>query len=158
MKYYQSGEILIQYNPETGVYKRRNNVERINTCISQEDFNALPDLKTLKKDKFSELMNIWFSQVEHSWVYNGESYRKLPNFENNGNLYDRKIPNHTPEEKAYLGMSIMVYHWGQVYLYYPGYQGTDRGQLENLKTGYSLRWAKMKHLAPIFNETLGKII
>jgi hypothetical protein len=42
MKYFKSecGK-LIQFNPETKVYKKRNNIEKIDTRISEENFLTL---------------------------------------------------------------------------------------------------------------------
>ena len=60
MRYYINIENndLIQFNPETKVYKKRNTIETTDKRIDAEDFNKL-NTREIKKDEFSRLMNIY---------------------------------------------------------------------------------------------------
>jgi len=161
MIYYKSGDKLIQYNPETNVYKLRNTIERIDTRISKEDFILL-DAKQIKKQEFSRLMNIFFKDIKHEWVHDHSKFRKLPNFESNGHnlstnyILGKDIPYHT-SEKSYYSNFILVYHWGKVYYHTVSYNGDDRGCLLDINTLKHLRWAQLKHCAPIQNINTKKI-
>jgi hypothetical protein len=164
-KYYKSGDNkLIQFNLETKIYKLRNNIEKIDTRISQEDFNNLNTIE-IKRDKFSQLMNEYFRDLpKHQWQFDYNNFKKLPNFEaKNSSISDnyilgKDIPYHKIEGKEYLGNLILVYHWGRVYYHTISYSGYPQGQLINPKTLEIVRWAKLKNCAPIFNIERKKII
>jgi hypothetical protein len=162
MNYFKTEEYLIQYNPETKVYKIRNTIKREDTRLTKEEFTALNPVK-IKKDKFCELMNIYFKNVKHSWEYQGVHFRKLDNFEDNGwnmcvNYEFHKIPRHSIGGKGWGDNLIMVYHWGKVYYFTFSYNGENRGQLIDPYTHNLVQWASPKHCAPIFNEDTKQII
>lgn len=158
MRYYKTedGELkLIQFNPETKVYKQRNLIEKIDSRISQEN---LPSMKEIKKNEFSRLMNVFFKSVKHSWVHNGCKFRNLDNFESDGTflstnyLLGKDIPYHEIPEMKWLGSVILVYHWGKIYYCTVSYNGYKQGQLIDPYTKELVRWVQLKHCSPIFNE------
>ncbi len=159
MKYFKTDNHLIQYNTDTKVYKIRNNIKKMDTRLTKEEFDSLNPVK-IKKDKFCELMNIYFKNIQHSWVHDGVNFRKLDNFEDNGwNMcanYDiHKIPKHTVNMWKNL---FLVYHWGKVYYFTFSYNGDDRGQLMDTVNHNFVQWASPKHCAPIFNEDTKQIV
>lgn len=161
MKFYKTEcNKLIQFNPETGVYKQRNLTSKT-VVFSKEVFESMKS-KQIKRDEFSRLMNIYFKDVNHSWTFEGKSYRKLDNFEDSGyriiSNYNggSDIPRHKTGSMAYDDM-ILVYHWGKVYYFTISYNGYKQGQLVDTKTLSHVRWAQAKHCAPIFDETRKKI-
>lgn len=164
MKHYISEDqnILIQFNPETGVYKQRNHSSKELKHFTEKEFKSL-NPKQIKRQEFSRLMNIHFKNVKHSWKYDHSHFRKLPNFESsdynliiNYNLKD--IPKHRIEGKEYLGELLLVYHWGKVYYFTLSYNGYAQGQLICPTTHQLVRWARARHCAPIFNEGTKKIM
>lgn len=163
MKYYKTTEgQLIQYNPETKVYKVRNNIERVDTRIAAEDFEKLTKTE-VKRNEFSRLMNVFFKDVKHHWEFGGTKFRKMPNFESNGyrlsTNYDlgKDVPYHKIESMPYMGNVILVYHWGRIYYHSISYNGYAQGQLINPKTFELVRWAQLKHCAPVFNIDTKKV-
>jgi len=157
MRYYKAGEDLIQYNPETNVYKKRNNIQLIDTRISKEVFDSLTK-NQIGHQEFCRLMNIYFKDIKHEWKHDHSYFRKLDNFETDGYslssnyVLGRDVPYHTIEGKPYFGRVIMVYHWGHVYYHTISYNGYAQGQLINPKTLELVSWARLKNCAPIFNE------
>lgn len=164
MKYYTSecGK-LIQFNPETNVYKIRNSIEKTDKRLSLEEFNQL-NTKSIKMPEFSRLMNIYFKNIKHSWVHNETNYRKLDNFETKdynlsvNYVLGKDVPYHELENKKYLGNLILVYHWGKIYYFTISYNGYEQGQLIDPYTLELVRWAQLKHCSPIFNEGTKKIV
>ncbi len=148
MKYYVSecNNKLIQYNPESQVYKIRNNVDKIDTRLSKEQFDAL-NTRKINKSRFYELLNIYFKNVKHEWIYDDRKFRKIPNFEadefrlcSNYNL-GVDIPFHTIPGHEFLGKVVLVYHHGKVYYHTISYNGYKSGQLVCPKTFNLVRWA-----------------
>ncbi len=162
MKYYKTEDLLIQLNPETKVYKIRNNVGIETKLLTKEEFEASNAIE-IKKPKLCELMNQYFKDVKHSWVYKGVRFKKLPNFEGNGinactnYNFKKDILKHELEDKKY-GKLAMVYHWGRVYYFTWSYNGYPQGQLINPTTLELVRWARPKHCAPILNEDTNVIV
>ncbi len=159
MKFYQTPDNkLIQFNPETGVYKLRNTIEREDTRITQEDF-AKMSANLIKRDKFSQLMNEYYKNVKHHWVYEFTKFRKMPNFESNEDnlVLGKDIPLHKIPGMEFLGDVVLVYHWGKVYYHTISYNGYKSGQLIDPRTFSLVRWAQLKHCAPIFNIDSKKI-
>ena len=164
MKYYKSEcDKLIQYNPETKVFKIRNTIERIDTRVSETDFNEMNCVE-IKKSEFSRLMNIFFKNVDHKWVFDHSHFKKLGNFEEENGccptnylLGKKGVPYHVIEGKEYLGDLLLVYHWGKVYYHTISYNGYEQGQLVCTKTFKLVRWAKLKHCAPIQNKNSKRI-
>lgn len=160
MKFYKDEQNrLIQYNPETDIYKIRNTISKEDKRINKEDFKNLK-AKEIKRSEFSRFMNIFFKNVKHSWDYKNVSFRKLDNFE--GNEYS-KMPKHFYSKENsvgynYYGDLIMVYHWGKVYYFTWSYNGYPQGQLIEPTTMQIVRWAKPKNCAPIFNEHTKEIL
>ncbi len=158
MQFYksQTGE-LIQFNPETGVYKLRSAPK--NLVLSSEEFLSR-NCKKIKKDEFSRLMNIFFKDLKHEWVYDHSHFKKLPNFEDSGSslcsnyVLGKDIPFH---ETPYKQNTVLVYHWGKVYYHTISYNGYKSGQLLDPKTFAPVRWAQLKHCAPIQNTTSKRI-
>jgi hypothetical protein len=155
MRYYKTDDgKLIQFNPETKVYKLRNTIEKVDTRISPDQL----DLHEIKKDKFSLLMNEFFKSVKHSWVHNSCKFRKLDNFESDGislstnYVIGKDIPLHEIDDMKWIGKVILVYHWGKVYYHTISYNGYKQGQLIDPYTKQLVRWAQLKHCSPIFNE------
>lgn len=157
MRYYQADDKLIQFNPETNVYRIRNSIKNESKLLTEEDFKELI-VTELKKQNFSEKMNVFFKNVKEQWIFKGTRYRKLDNFEvdrkgecTNYNLND--IPKHNPLNGEYSWNKdfILVYHWGRVYLFNYSYNGYPQGQLFNADTGQVCQWCKPKNCAPIFN-------
>jgi hypothetical protein len=162
MKYYKTEGQLIQYNPETKVYKVRNNIERVDTRIATEDFEKLTKTE-VKRNEFSRLMNVFFKDIKHHWVYDNTKFRKLPNFEASGSslssnyVLGKDVPYHKIEIMPYVGNVVLVYHWGRIYYHTISYGGYAQGQLINPKTLEFVQWAQLKHCAPVFNIDTKKI-
>ena len=103
-------------------------------------------------------MNVFFKDVKHHWEFGGTKFRKMPNFESNGyrlsTNYDlgKDVPYHKIESMPYMGNVILVYHWGRIYYHSISYNGYAQGQLINPKTFELVRWAQLKHCAPVFNK------
>ena len=143
---------LIQYNQVTKVYKIRNEIKHTNKILTLDEFHELNPIN-IKKDKFCELMNIYFKEVKHEWVYEGVKYRKLDNFYTNYNDY-QKHPRWSIKNK--LGVYLLVYHWGYVKWWCQyGYGG--KGILYDIKEIKSLQWCDLKNCAPIFNTQTKEI-
>ena len=166
MKYYitDSG-LLIRENPETKIIKVFNRTNKINVdnyIITPEDF-INTNKKQIKSSKWNELMNIWFRDVKHEWKHEHSYYRKLDNFEQDGNYFSKNyilgkdIPFHTNPSKTYWGNFILVYHQGKVYYHTISYNGYPQGQLLDINTFQSVKWTRLKNCAPIFNENTKKI-
>jgi hypothetical protein len=153
MKYYKAvtGE-LISFNPETKIYRIKNNIKPIE--ISEDDFKKL-DVIEIKNQKFSELMNIYFKNIKHSWIYNYTKYSKMDNFEKEGRFIGRNYKwSDIPRHKIGDFDAILVYHWGKVWYmttmngyYFP------KGQLIDPYTGkLTHRWVHFKNTSPIYNN------
>lgn len=158
MLYYHTAcGLLIQYNKETDVYKRRNRIDADDPRISNELFDTY-DKTLIKRQEFSRLMNIWYANVDHRWKHDHSWFRKLPNFESTDCSYTlgKSVPMHIFENQ-YPPKLILVYHWGKVYYHTISYNGEDVGLLICPYTMNAVRWAKLKHCAPIFDEGKNKI-
>lgn len=162
MRYYKTNcGKLIQFNIETKVYKLRNTIQTTDKRISVEDFKNFNSIE-IKKDEFSRLMNIYFKNVKHEWIHDGVKYRKIDNFEGKGILLSdnykigKDVPYHhiSKYEKNY----IIVYHWGKVYYHTISYNGYAQGQLIDIKTNKTVRWARLKNCAPIFDTVKKQIV
>lgn len=162
MKYYKAGEMLIQYNSETHVYRQGNTVASGSNVIPTEIGDALENKVAIKKAEYSRLMNIFFKDVAHTWVYKGVRYRKIPNFEVNGhncaNYKFAELPKHTFPDRAFSGPLLFVYHWGKPYYFLYSYGGYPQGILFDTVTLQQCRWAKPQHCSPIFNEDTKRIV
>lgn len=150
---------LVQHNEATNVYKIRNNIKHIDTRITEEFFQENLD-KQIKRSEFSRLMNIYFKNVKHTWKFEHTDYEKAENFESSGyslsiNHDVSKMPRHG---EGYFNDLIMVYHWGRVYYHTVSYNGYKSGQLMDIKTGNFVRWAQLKHCAPVRNVNTKKLI
>lgn len=166
MKFYKTeDDKLFQFNPETKIYKLRNTVELIDPRISDDEFKVLAT-REIKNAEFSRLMNVYFKDVKHSWRYNYNNYRKLPNFEAEGHSFSSNyklgedVPYHDLSNGniwSYLSRLVLVYHWGRIYYHTVSYGGYPQGQLINPITMDVVRWARLKHCAPVFNEDIKKI-
>ena len=169
MNYFKNLETgdLIQYNPETEVFKIRNSIDRTDHRISSEEFNKFRlsgNIINLNKNKFSQAMNVWYKDIEHEWVFEGKNFKKLPNFESsdfrlsNNYILGKDVPYHEIEGKKWLGEVILVYHWGKVYYHTVSYNGDKQGQLIDTKNFQLVRWAQLKHCSPILNVDKNKIV
>lgn len=163
MKYFKTKEgRLIQFNSETNTYKFRDHISHDDPRISIDEFNNM-NCQQIKKDVFSRLMNEYFRDVKHSWIYQGTKFRKIDNFEkskfsvSSNYIIGKDIPLHELEDKKYFGKLVLVYHWGRIYYHTISYGGYPQGQLINPSTFELVRWAQLKHCSPIFNETTKKI-
>lgn len=161
IRYYQSDDDkLYQFNHETSVYKLRNTIQKIDTRISKEEFLDLK-CKEIKRDEFSRLMNLFFNNIKHVWEYENSKFKKLPNFESSEHSLStnyqigKEVPLH---ELDFHKNCIIVYHWGKVYYHTISYNGYKQGQLIDPKTKNLVRWAQLKHCAPIINLETEKII
>lgn len=155
MKYYEVTDgRLVQYNPATKVYKIRNTIEHIDTRIPEDVFLTL-ESKRIKHNEFCRLMNVFYKNVKHSWVYNGVNFRKLDNFESENYKFSsnynlgKDVPYH---DIPIYGKCVLVYHWGRIYYHSVSYGGSSTGQLLDPITKSSVRWCQLKHCAPVFNE------
>lgn len=169
MKYFKSecGK-LIQYNHETNVYKTRNVIERIDTRLTEEEVLNL-NCTVVKKQEFSRLMNVFYKNVKHEWKFDYSTYRKLDNFEDENSCLSsnyilggkkgnhNSVPYHVIEGKEHLVHVVLVYHWGKVYYHTVSYNVYEQGQLICTKTFNLVRWAKLKHCAPIMNTNSKRI-
>ena len=157
MKFYVSGDKLIQFNPETKVARQRNTISRRNQVIPLEEFDVM-DKKPIKKNLFSQKLNEYFKDIRVEWEHNGTRFRKLPNLTDNdyNRMPKHKLPNspYAIENYSY----IIVYHQGGIYYMLWSYGGYESGQLFDIKTGSFLRWAKPRHCAPILNVDKNVII
>ena len=159
MKYFKSecGK-LIQYNHETGVYKIRNAIKHIDTRLTEEEVLNL-NCVVVKKQEFSRLMNVFYKNVKHKWKFDYSTYRKLDNFEDENSclssnyILGGKKGNHNSVPYHV----VLVYHWGNVYYHTVSYNGYEQGQLICMKTFKLVRWAKLKHCAPIMNTNTNRI-
>lgn len=150
------------FNPETNVYRLRNTINADEVILSVEDFNKL-QVKSIKKDEFSRLMNIYFKDVKHEWEYEQTKFKKIDNFESSGSLLStnyvlgKDVPFHNFPDK-HMNNLILVYHWGKVYYHTISYNGYAQGQLIDPYTMQYVRWAQLKHCSPIFNINTKQII
>ena len=159
MKYFKTSDFLIQFNPETSVYKIRNTISTdVNDkVISEEKFNSLSPTQ-IKKTEFCRLMNIFFKNVKHEWVYNHTHFKKLDNFEesefslSSNYIIGKDIPIHLVGTGTYKQRCILVYHWGRVYYHTISYGGYKQGHLIDLNTFDFVQWARLKNCSPIYNE------
>ena len=160
MNYFKADNKLIQYNPDTKIYKIRNIIDG-SGVISAEEFKSLNSQK-ITKQNFCHEMNVYFKNVDHEWEFQGNEYRKLDNFESNNMLFSanykigKDIPYH--EIGLFKNTVILVYHWGKVYYHTISYNGYKQGQLICPYTNKILQWARLKHCAPVYNITRKKIM
>ncbi len=159
MKYYKTDELLIQLNPDTGIYRVKNTVAKGNKTITKEEFELLGAIQ-IKKEKFCELMNNFFRHIKHEWEFEHSSYKKLDNFDKNGkssgfSYWD--LPEHS-QGRDYLDTLRLVYHWGRVYYFLYGGNYCPRGQLLDIKTLKLLQWAHIKNVAPLFNTDIKSLV
>lgn len=149
MKFYltPTGQ-LIEHNPAFDQYRQRNRTGPGLGLLDPAEV-AVPAWQELKREKFSQLMNEYFRNVEDSWTYRGEHFRKLPNYES---LSRPRQPQHPPENL------FLVYHWGQLYYFQYSYGGFGVGQLYDRKTRAFARWAKPRHCAPVYNESRKQLL
>ena len=161
MKYYKTEDKLIQFNPSTNVYRIRNTVSRTNNCISKEEFDLL-DTVQIKKNKFCELMNIFFRGVKHEWEFDHSYFKKIENFDSNGNSSGfnwSDIPSHKVDGSYSYSHLKIVYHWGRIYYMICGGGGYfPKGQLVDIKTLKILQWVDIKNVSPVFNTGTKKIV
>lgn len=150
MKYFlTTDDKLLQLNPETGVYRLRNTIERDKEVISKETFDSF-DKKQIKKDEFSRLMNIYFKGVKHEWEYDSKKFRKMDNFGVTDYILGKDVPFHKLEKFQYDRL-ILIYHWGRIYYHLINYGGYGVAQLVCSRTHKLLnRWVRLKHASPIF--------
>lgn len=159
MKYYKTEDKLIQFNPSTNVYRLRNTIAKGNKCISEEEFDLL-DVVRIKKNKFCELMNIFFRDIKHEWQYDHSYFKKLDNFDRNGNSYGfswAEVPNHKIDGYHFTNLKL-VYHWGRVYYMIYGGGYAPKGQLVDTNKLQIVQWIDIKNVAPIFNIGTKKIV
>lgn len=151
---YDTDTLLIQHNPETGVYRIRNTIAKGNKTITEEEFKLQEPVK-IKHQKFCEKVNDFFRYVKHSWEFENTTFKKLDNFDKDGkssgfSYWD--LPKHNKEEKWwYLKELRLVYHWGRVYYLLYGGDHYSRGQLVDVNTLKILQWVDTRNVAPIFN-------
>lgn len=163
MKFYKADDKLIQFNPETKVYKLRNTITTDDKRIAEDDFKSL-NAKEIKRNEFSRLMNLYFKNIKHEWVYEHSHFKKIDNFEDNNHSFSsnynlgKDVPYHKIEGKEYYGNLVLVYHWGRVYYHTISYGGYPQGQLICPKTHSIVRWARLKNCSPIMNINTKKII
>jgi hypothetical protein len=156
MKYFKTDcDKLIQFNPETNVYRHRN-VIKGNQVIDVDTFNSFVSTQ-IKKDEFSRLMNAYFKYVKHEWEFEGKTFKKIDNFEADDRsiiknyILGKDIPWHNiSKSESYKENVILVYHWGKVYYFTVSYNGYKQGQLIDPRTMNYVRWAQAKHCAPVF--------
>lgn len=151
---------LVQHNEATNVYKKRNNIEHIDTRLTVEFFKDNVD-RQIKRTEFSRLMNIFFKNVKHTWRFENTDYEKAENFESSDfslsvNHDLTKMPKHG--DGSEWDKKILVYHWGRVYYHTISYNGYKSGQLMDIKTGQYVRWAQLKHCAPVRNVNTKKLV
>ena len=159
MKYYKANDKLIQHNENTGIYRIRNTTDRINNILSKEQFDLLEPIK-IKKTKFCELVNIYFKSIKEEWMFENSHFKKLENFDANGNGSGFKwtdIPLHKVDGYTYSTLKI-VYHWGRVYYMLCGGSYFPKGQLVDTKTLKIVQWVDIKNVAPVFNVGTKKIV
>ena len=135
---------LIQYNQETNIYKIRNTIDHIDTRLTEQDILNLK-YSFIKKQEFSRLMNLFFKNIKDEWKFDYSTYKKLDNFDSTNYILGGK------------NNVILVYHWGKVYYHTISYNGYKQGQLICTKTFKLVRWANLKHCAPIMNISTKKI-
>ncbi len=151
---------LIQYNQETNIYKIRNTIDHIDTRLTEQDILNLK-YSFIKKQEFSRLMNLFFKNIKDEWKFDYSTYKKLDNFDSTNYILGGKnnesnaVPYHKINE--WYGNVILVYHWGKVYYHTISYNGYKQGQLICTKTFKLVRWANLKHCAPIMNISTKKI-
>ena len=149
---YDTDTLLIQHNPETGVYRIRNTIAKGNKTITKEEFELQEPIK-IKHQKFCEKVNEFFRHINHGWEYENTYFRKLDNFDKDGkssgfSYWD--LPKHS-QGRDYLDTLGLVYHWGRVYYFLYGGNYCPRGQLLDVNTLNVLQWVHIRNVAPIFN-------
>jgi hypothetical protein len=161
MEYFKTEDKLIQFNPSTNVYRFRNTIQHGDKTLSKEEFDALNSVK-IKKQKFCELMNNYFKDINHEWKFEHSNYRKMDNFSNDFNDSGSqwiKVPFHKVEGLGFNGNKLkFVYHWGRVYYIIYGGHYAPKGQLLDVNTLKILQWVHIKNVAPIFNVGTKKIV
>jgi hypothetical protein len=149
---------LLQYNPQTNIYKKRNSTSPKGNVISKQLFDTL-QVKRIKKLDFSIKMNKFFKEVKDEWKYDYSHFRKLDNFNKDWSNYKigTEVPYHDIPQINRSNV-IMVYYWGKIYYHTINYNGTEKGQLICPKTFRFVKWCSLKNCAPVMNTNTKKII
>ncbi len=151
MKYYISEDntkLILCYDIKN-VYYLKNTIAA-NNIISEDEFNSYNCTK-INKTKFNELINIYFRDIKHEWIYNNNRYRKLENFKSaNYNCcvnYDFNKLLHDKDDSVF--RYIIVYNHGRAYkanIYY-----LPKVQLIDIGADKYIKWTDIKHCSPILN-------
>lgn len=154
---------IIQYNIDTDTYTIRNNVKLKDKRITTEYFLTLIT-KKIGKQEFCRLMNIYFKDIKDTWIFEGNEYQSLDNFERSdislsaNYKVGQEIPYHKVGKFNSNRDMILVYHWGNVYYHDISYNGYRQGQLYDTKTLNSVQWCQLKNCSPIFNKNTKTIV
>lgn len=121
------------------------------------------ELKEIKNQEYSRLMNSYFRNLKDEWEYKPlgtsgkyQTFMKLPNFESCADIYRRN--NLVWHDIGSYNKALIVYHWGKIYYFLPMYGGIERGRLLDLTTKEQLRWTQARNVAPIFNLTSNRYV
>jgi hypothetical protein len=157
MVYYKAGTNLIKFDTISETYVIKNTIDTFcKSIISKDEFLLLNPVK-IKKSLFYKLLNNYFKDIKHWWKYEHQYFRKLENFDKNGNSSRFKIhevPSHSINN--YNDLKI-VYHCGKIY-YMHCNQYFPKIKLFDFNTLRCIKWTNIKNVTPIFNENIKKII
>lgn len=157
-KYYTSGSTLMRCNQNGYVTSLEKNGDWIS--VPKDYFDAINKVE-VKKHKFHVLVNQFYAtKVKSEWMFNGCRFRKLPNFDVEGNCYDSvgflicSINSHD---------NLLIYH--QNGLFRIDFTKEGKAYIINIKTNPSLgrlsasgKWTEIKNLAPVWNMDLKEVV
>lgn len=153
MQYYQSKNNLIQYSPIHNTYRIMNTLDKKDNLLSKEEFDNLKP-KQLDKQDFFRLMNKFYKETKLEWEFEGEKFRKLDNFDKNGNSNKtnlKELPNHNFE--IYKDAKLVFYR-GRVYYLLRTYPRC----ILFFTNGKNYVRTSITNVAPIFNITKKEIV
>lgn len=152
--YYITPDNKIYYVRRSGAIVQENIFPKV--FISEEEFKSI-EKRQFKSDKANEILNIFYKTVEHTWKWNYSTYKKLPNFEDDGYSFNSNYKNIPYHDVDVYGKCYLVWYRGRVYYHSISYGGYPQGELIDIETGNSVKWCKLKHCAPILNVNTNKI-
>lgn len=120
---------ILQMNAQTKIYKILNTVEHIGKKISEKEFLDLNPIG-INKTEYENLMDDYFSKVEHQWSYKSSDYKR------------GDVVRH--DEYCDKGF---YYHWGQVY--FCNFKQGDKQDLINKATGKVHKTVSRKSICKI---------
>ena len=152
-KFYNSDKGLVMVSDTKSIIIYGDKGKRF---INEDELMSIENKTKIKRQKFNELKNIYYSNIKEEWEYKGEKYRNLPNFDMECTNYKwHQLPKY---KIGYNDGLILVYHQGDVFYFNWSYGGYPNGQLFSTKDNRLVKWVKPKNCAPIFNINKKQIV